>query len=159
MPWDFGSINEVKADDKLIKQELQVWHGCLDDRVQGICTMKFSEDATHDPFCTNVIIHGRPELTKQLIACMRQQYGARPCHPQAVSVSSHFKDFEQLLAVSPAASMMTTYAAGHDAAGHELNPSMRLSAIVAKENPLMDTTESLCEIDSGCSEIGAMNNE
>jgi hypothetical protein len=31
--------------------------------------------------------------------------------------------------------------------------------MAAKENPLIDTTASLCEIGAGCGEIGAMNNE
>jgi hypothetical protein len=99
---ELHSLNEVKATDKIREQLLQKWHGYLDCRVEEIVlATKGSYDGTVDPFYTNVGIRGRPLLTDQLTAHMRQQYGAHPCHLQAISVSSHFKATEQLFCSSP----------------------------------------------------------
>jgi hypothetical protein len=96
------SLNKVKAIDKVRQQQMQAWHELLDSRVQEIVALKCSKDGTVvDPFYTKVVIRGRPILTNQLTAYMRRQYGAHPCHLQAISVSSYFKDFQQVLASSP----------------------------------------------------------
>jgi hypothetical protein len=99
--YELHSLKEVKVTNNIREQQLKEWYGFLNCRVDQIVAAKFSKDGLVDPFYSNVDMRGRPLLMGQLTTFMRQQYRAHPCHLKALSVSSPFKDSDQLFCSSP----------------------------------------------------------